>query len=407
MPVSRRSFLQALGLAGAGAATAPLVGAPAWGAPAWGSPAWGAALGGRGREALAAGDAPGAPLGDSLGAPAPRALQLDSNENPRGPAAAALAGARAMLGEGARYPDEPVRALREAVAAAHGVRAEQVLLGCGSTELLRVAVDAYAGPTRPVVTAAPTFETVARRAEMLRVPVAAVPVDRALRLDLDAMAARAAGAGVVYVCNPNNPTGTLHGAAAVRDFVARVRPAAPDALVVLDEAYHEYVEDPAYATAAPLAAAEPGVLVVRTFSKAYGLAGLRVGYAVGHPATVARLAPHVLPLSLNAVGIAAAHAALGDAGLAARERRLNREARDYAARAFARAGFAVVPSEANFLMVDVRRDPRAFQAACRARGVLVGRPFPPLATHARVSVGTLDEMRRAVPVCLEVLGGAT
>jgi histidinol-phosphate aminotransferase len=145
------------------------------------------------------------------------------------------------------------------------------------------------------------------------------------------------------------------------------------------------------------------VLVVRTFSKAYGLAGLRVGYAVARPDTIARLAPHRLGLAVTALGAAAARAALADRGVAARERRLNAEARTVTVRAFERLGYRVAPSQTNFVMVDVRRDARRFQEACRAHDVLVGRPFPPLVTHARVSIGTLDEMRAAMPVFERVL----
>jgi histidinol-phosphate aminotransferase len=393
VPVSRRSFLQFLGLTGAGAAGAPLVAAPLFGT--------------RGHEALAAALAdPAAGAAGAASRAADRALRLHSNENPRGPGAAALDAVRAALGDASRYAGAGPDALRAEVAASHGVPADHVLLGCGSTELLRVAVDAYAGPGRAVVVGAPTFEEPARRAAVVGAPVHAVPVDAALRLDLDAMAARARGAGLLFLNNPNNPTGTLHPAAAVAACVGRVRAEAPGTAVVVDEAYHEYVDDPGYATALPLALAHPDVLVVRTFSKAYGLAGLRVGYAVARPDTIARLAPHRLGLSVNALGAAAARAALADRGVAARERRLNAEARLFTARAFERLGYRVAPSQANFVMVDVRRDARHFQEACRARDVLVGRPFPPLATHARVSIGTLDEMRAAVPVFERVLAEA-
>ena len=381
MSLSRRRFVRALSLGGAAGLGAPLVSA-------------------RGREALAGtldDVAPAAP-----GAPTP--IRLSSNENPHGPAPASMrAVERALRVDAARYPGGPERLLAEAVAAAHGVTPEHVLLGAGSGDVLRMAVYACTAPARALVTGAPSFEDPVRYAELVGAPVHAVPVDGALGLDLDAMVARSAGAGLVFLCNPNNPTATVHPAAAVRDFAAAVHRRSPETVVLVDEAYHEFAEAPGYATAVPLALADPRVVVARTFSKVYGLAGLRIGYAVGQPATIARLRRQRLSNSVNALGAAAALAALGDAGFAAAQVRLNREAREWTRAELARAGFASPPSHTNFVMVDIGRDARAFQQACQARGVLVGRPFPPLATQARISIGTMDEMRAALPIIRSVL----
>jgi histidinol-phosphate aminotransferase len=314
-----------------------------------------------------------------------------------------MAGIRAALGEASRYPLTSPEGLRKAIAAAHGVSVDNVLLGCGSTEVLRMAVDAFTSRTRALVTATPTFEVPADRAYVIGAPVDAVPVDAELRLDLPAMAARSAGAGLVFLNNPNNPTGTLHSARAVNDFVRRVLADSPDTTILVDEAYHEYVEDPSYATALPLAMETPRVIVSRTFSKVYGLAGLRVGYAIAHPDTVKAMARHQLDVAVNVLGVSAAQAALADRDLVARERRLNHEAREFTQRFFEAAGYRVAPSHANFFMADIRRDSKDFQGACEKQGVLVGRPFPPLTTHARVSIGTMDEMRAAVEVFKRVL----
>ena len=216
----------------------------------------------------------------------------------------------------------------------------------------------------------------------------------------------AQGAGLVYLANPNNPTGTVHGATAVRDFMRRYARLAANRRLV-DEAYHEYVDDPGYATAMPLALEDPGVLVTRTFSKVFGLAGLRVGYAVGRPESIAALERWRLANGLNALGAAAALVSLPSLAAMhehiARERVLNREARTFTVQALERLGVRVVPSEANFLIADIGRDAKAFQVACRSRGVLVGAPFPPLATYSRISVGTLEEMRRACDAIGDVL----
>jgi histidinol-phosphate aminotransferase len=386
MALSRRSFVRTLGLTGAGVVAAPLVGA-------------------RGREALAAelrrGGAGATPL--ELLASSPRLIRVSSNENPRGPSAAAMAGIRGALGEASRYPLTTPEGLRKAIAAEHGVSVDNVLLGCGSTEVLRMAVDAFTSRARALVTATPTFEVPADRAHVIGAPVDAVPVDAELRLDLPAMAARSAGAGLVFLNNPNNPTGTLHPARAVDDFVRRVLADSPSTTILIDEAYHEYVEDPSYATALPLAMETPRVVVSRTFSKVYGLAGLRVGYAIAHSDTVKAMARHQLDVAVNGLGVAAAQAALADRDLVPRERRLNHEAREFTRRFFEAAGYRVAASQANFLMADIRRDSKEFQGACEKQGVLVGRPFPPLTTHARVSIGTMDEMRAAVEVFKRVL----
>jgi histidinol-phosphate aminotransferase len=386
MTLSRRSFVRALGFSGAGLVSAPLIGA-------------------RGREALAA-ELRRAPRDArllELAQAAPGVIRLSSNENPRGPGSIALEGLRGALGEASRYPGATAEELRRALAGFHRVHVDQMLLGCGSTEILRVAVDAFTSPSRHLVTAAPTFEEVADRAQVIRTRVDAVPVDADLRLDLAAMAARARGAGLVFLNNPNNPTGTLHGARAINDVVARVLRESPETTILIDEAYHEYVEDPAYATALPLALEHPRVIVARTFSKAYGIAGLRIGYAIAHRETLDRMAPHMLGVAINVLGSGAARAALTDHAGVERERRLNAEARDFTRRWFESAGYRVADSRTNFLMVRIRRDAKQFQEACRAQDVLVGRPFPPLIDHARISIGTMDEMRAAVDVFRRVL----
>ena len=394
MHVSRRGFVKAAGAGGVGLLAAPLMGA-------------------RGSEAAREWALPGGELTPfasderaALRLAAPEALRLDSNENPNGPGAAALDAVRSMFTEAPRYPDLTSAAVLQAIAAHHRVPAENVLVGCGSGEILRMASYAFTTPKRALVTGAPSFEDPVRHSEMMGAPIRAVPVDASLRLDLDAMLAQVAGAGMVFLCNPNNPTGTVHGAAAVRDFIAEVHRRAPECVVMVDEAYHEYVDDPDYATAVPIALADPNVIVVRTFSKVYGMAGLRAGYVVGQPATLARMARHRLPNAINVLAAAAAVATLPDAEHLAREQRQNRDAREFTRKALAEMGFAAPPSSANFIMVPIGRDARVFRDACRQKGVLVGRPFPPLLTHARISIGTMDEMKRAVGVFRQVLAGA-
>jgi histidinol-phosphate aminotransferase len=270
-----------------------------------------------------------------------------------------------------------------------------------------MAVDAFTSPTRGLVAGLPTFESPAARARQLRRPVVEVPVDsKTLELDLGLVAERARDAGLVFVCNPNNPTGLLHPAKAMRDFVARTRTLAPEATILIDEAYHDYVDDASYETAVPMALADSRVIVTRTFSKAYGMAGIRLGYAVGHAEAMKALAPWRLGNSVNLLAFAAGEAALRAAGALEAERSRNAAARAFTAKGFSAMGFTVAPSQANFVFVDIGRDARSFQEACRAEGVMVGRAFPPCDTWTRVSIGTMAEMERAAGVFRTLLAAA-
>lgn len=357
------------------------------------------ALAARGHEAwLASLDA--APASGAAALPAiPSAIRLNSNENAYGAAPAALEGVRAVFSEANRYPFIYDEALIQKVAAFHHATKDQILLGCGSTEILRVAANAFTSPTRAVVMADPTFESLGRFAEREGAPVTRVPLDAALRHDLPRMLDAAKGAGLVYICNPNNPTATIASAAAVADFVATVP---PTAVVLIDEAYHHFVVDSAYQTAIPLALSHPNVVVMRTFSKIFGLAGLRIGYAIGPKELIQKMAQHKLPSSTNALGLAASIASLEDEAHVGKQRDLNREARTLLVREVEHLGYRVAESHANFVMIEVRRDSRGFAADCAKRGVLIGRPFPPLTNYARVSVGTLPETQKFVEVFRDV-----
>jgi histidinol-phosphate aminotransferase len=384
MPVSRRSFLGTLSPAAAAY-----------------SPAFVAA---RGREAFTAqGASTPAPPGGA-------AIQLDSNENPLGPGPAAMDALTRAFVDAGRYPTNArpsMGDLREAIARRASVRPENVSMGSGSWELLRIAVRLYTSPSRPLVTAAPTFEMPEKTAEQLGVGVRRVPVDKDGRLDLEAMAQAARWAGLVFLCNPNNPTSTLHPARAVADFVARVGQESPDTAILIDEAYHDYVTDPSYATAVPLALEHPNVFVARTLSKAYGMAGMRVGYAIGQKRTMEGFNRWGITFNQNSLAVAAAIASLEDPAHIEAERARNTEARAFTTRIFKDMGFRVMDSQANFVFVDIGRPAKGFKEDCARRGILVGREFPPLhKTHARVSVGTIDEMQRAGVVIAEVLGGS-
>ena len=379
MTYSRRKFFQAAGAGAVGSLLVPWVS-------------------GRGLEALTL-DGISADGTSSLA----DAIRLNSNENPNGPGSVALDAIRSALGEANCYPRASATELRSAIAKSFGLKDENVVLGCGSSDILRANMYAFTGPGRSLVTASPSYESPPADAKRLGATVHEVPVTGDLRLDLDAMADAARGAGLVFLCNPNNPTSTVHGAGAIRRFVARMRDDSPATTILIDEAYHEYVDDPSYATSLPLALENPRVVIVRTFSKVYGLAGMRVGYALGDASTIKNIAPHVLNLGVNHLAASAAVAGLDARAHIEQERVLNRAARAWAMRALSDAGFPAADSQSNFLMVNLRRDAQAFRDACKRDGVLVGRPFPPLDNYVRISVGTMAEMQAAMDVFRRVL----
>jgi histidinol-phosphate aminotransferase len=337
----------------------------------------------------------------------PGTLLLHNNENPLGPGPAVLDAVRAALGTGGpagRYAWTMVPELHAAIADRFGVNPENVVTGCGSTQVLRVAVQVFTSPARPLVAGQLTYEECAGYAGLIGTPVRAIPLDRALQLDLDAMAEAARGAGLVFLNNPNNPTGALLSGDAVDRFIERVFSVAPESVVLIDEAYHDYVTDKSHRTQVPRAIKDPRVIVARTFSKAHGMAGMRVGYAIGHPDTIKRLEWEG-PDAMNVAGIVAATASIKDQARLDREQARNTEARRFTIDWFARGGFPSIDSQTNFIFVDIKRPAKGFRDACREQGVLVARDFPPFEkSHVRISVGTLDEMKRAVDVFGRVLG---
>jgi histidinol-phosphate aminotransferase len=307
-----------------------------------------------------------------------------------------------------RYPTNarPSSAnLRETIARKLSVRPDNVALGSGSWELLAAGVRLFTSSSRHLVTASPSFEQPERMAEQLGVGVKRVPVDAEGRLDLERMALAARHSGLVFFCNPNNPTGTVHGARAVAEFVTRVKRESPDTAILIDEAYHDYVGDPSYATALPLALEYPNVFIVRTLSKAYGMAGLRVGYAVGQTRTIDGFNRWAITFNQNSLAQAAAIASLEDPAHIAAENARNAEVRQATTTHLRGLGYKVMDSHTNFVFVDIGRPARDFKEACAQKGVRVGRDFPPLEkTCARISLGTMEEMKRANAVFASVLG---
>ncbi len=390
MPLSRRDFLATTAAVSAGIAAYPMIT-------------------GRGSEALLAQqqgvDPIAARRADRALASAPGMIRIDSTENPNGPGARAFEAMRSTFDLANRYPVTLEDELSAEIARTLGVKSENIMLGCGSGEILRSSVQAFTSPTRALVSPMPSFELAADYARFIGSPVKSPRVDGKLKLDLDAMADAAKGAGLVYVCNPNNPTATVHGKAAIVGLLDRVGKSSPTTMVLIDEAYHEYVEDPSYATSIPLVMDNPRAYVTRTFSKVFGMAGMRVGYAVGRPEVIARMKGWMLGSNVNQLALAAAKTTVGDLARIADEKKKNHDAKVFTAKAFASMGYEVVPSDANFMMIDIKRDAKAFKAECIKKGVAIGRPFPPLTTYVRVGVGTMAEMQKAVEVFRTTLAG--
>jgi histidinol-phosphate aminotransferase len=376
-PQSRRQFARTLA-AGVGASLVPP----------------GLAVGGSQAPARATGTPHDPTSGATLPPEAPRspaAVRLDSNENPYGPCPAALAAMARAQHVAARYPDAAEDRVVEAIARLHGLDPENVVLGCGSGEILKMADMAFLDGGKRVVAAEPTFEAVLLYAQVMQVEPVKVPLTRDFRHDLPRMAAACDGStGLVYVCNPNNPTGTIVTGDELTAFLDKVP---KSAVVLVDEAYHHFVEDSRYASASEWVAQRPNLVVCRTFSKIYGLAGMRLGYGIGSKERVEAMRARKIWSNANAAVLEAALASLQDATLVPQKRRQMNDTRRWLCRELERDGRRFIPSEANFVMIDVGGDVLPVIAALRERRILAGRKFPSLPNWLRVSIGTPEEVQ--------------
>src|SRR5829696_7617582 len=346
--------------------------------------------------------------------PGVEAIRISSNENPLGPGKAAIDAILGKFPEANRYPfnSTPLDAdLEILIAKLNNGKRENVVLGVGSQELLKNAVRVFMSPTRHLVEASPTYGNCSQQAKQLGWTVKTAPVDSStLRTDLAALLPLVNGAGLVYLCNPNNPTGTINSGKEISDFVAEVRKASPTTAILIDEAYCDYVTDPSFQTAMALALATPNVLVARTFSKAYGMAGVRIGYAVADAATTRKMAAYRMPYNVNTFGVAAAVASLKDPQHIKDESARNKGVRDFTVKALADLGYRSTDSQTNFIFTEIGKTMTAaqFRDQCAAKGVMVGRDFPPLEKQwARISLGTMEEMQKATEVFRSVLKSTT
>ena len=328
------------------------------------------------------------------------AIRLHSNENPAGPSEAARRAMIEAFDLGGQYPAEHYRKLAVKIAEKEGVTPEHVVIGAGSSEVLRMAGTAYGLGGAEILTAFPTYEGMERAARQIGAYVHRVPLNDDLAADLEEMNSRTTQAvKLVFLCNPNNPTGVVLPGNEVKAFCEEV---SRRAVVFVDEAYHEYVDDPAYSSMIDLVRGGENVIVSRTFSKIFGLAGLRVGYGIARPDIAERLRAFRTGSGINILGLHAALTSYTDTDHVTKSREVNAAGKTYVTGALREAGFRVLPSQTNFIFFHLGSDVREFGAVMRENGIRVGRPFPPYLDWCRLSIGTLDEMKQFVKAFGEV-----
>jgi histidinol-phosphate aminotransferase len=325
-------------------------------------------------------------------------VKINANEFPEGPSERALAALAEAARQGNRYQYPETEALVETAAALERLGPEHFAVYPGSSLALHHAVIAFTSPARALVVAEPGYEAAAFAATFIGAPVVRVPLRADAAHDLPAMlaASRKQPVGLFYVCNPNNPTGTVTPRAAIDALVA----AAPrDSVVLLDEAYIHLCDEP---RGVDLVRTGKNVVLLRTFSKIFGMAGLRAGFAMARKDLLARMTPWNTG-AMPATATAAARAALGEHEVLEARKRGNAARRTDLMRFFDAHGFRYTPSVANHLMVDARMPTPDVIAAMKQRNVYVGRPWPVWPTHVRVSIGSAQDMERFKSAFLEVV----
>jgi histidinol-phosphate aminotransferase len=327
------------------------------------------------------------------------AILLDSNENPLGPSIGAREAMSAIIPDGGRYRDELSDELIQLFAQQEGLKPEYIRLYAGSTEPLHYTVLAYTSPAKSYVTADPGFEAGMFMSRISGARVVAVPLTKAYAHDVHAMLAAAPDAGVIYICNPNNPTGTLTPRSEI-EYVVENKP--KGAVVLVDEAYLHFSDAP---TTLDLVKADKDVIVLRTFSKVYGLAGIRCGFAVGRPDLLERLdnfGGNFMPIT----AVVAATASLKDPQLATERKRINASVRSETFQWLDRNGYNYIPSQSNCFMLDTRRPARTVVASMAQQNVMIGRVWPAMPSWTRITVGTHEEMAHFQSAFKQAMDGA-
>jgi histidinol-phosphate aminotransferase len=316
-------------------------------------------------------------------------VRLGSNENLRGPSPKVIEVLKQHPSRnlGLGYPPPNQAAFTDTIATMYGAKPQNVITATGSGAILTAAVMAYCDGNHALVTGDPSYGSPAGTAQRIKAPVKFIPVDaKSLALDLEGMIRASIGAGLVFLCNPNNPTSAVQTTADIEQTVRTIKQRSPETGILIDEAYLDYATLPGSGTMVKLALELPGVFVSKTFSKAYGMAGMRMGYGIGQPETMQKVGRAWGLGDINELQAVAGVAALTDTAHMEWERQENKRVRDWTQAQFREMGFDSPPSETNFIFVNIRRPAVEFRDACRARGIAVGRDFPPRAPSSTIRV---------------------
>ena len=326
-------------------------------------------------------------------------VRLSANENPYGPSPKAFQAITESFGLACRYPDEHNNVLIDKLAKLNGVNHDQILLGDGSGEILKLCAETFTGPQNgKLVAADPTFEAILNNASANGAEVVKIPLTSTFAHDLPKMLAVAKG-GVIYVCNPNNPTASITPKEELRDFIAKTP---RETMILVDEAYFHYANSPDYESVISLVKEYPNLIVSRTFSKIYGMAGLRCGYCVAQKETIERMRRNQMWDSVNCMALAAATASLDDPDQVTNGKRSTNEAKQFTISELDKIGYKQIPSQANFIMFDCKKPVVPLIKAMKERNVHVGRLFPALPNHMRVTIGKKSEMETFLAAFREV-----
>jgi histidinol-phosphate aminotransferase len=323
----------------------------------------------------------------------PGVIRLSQNENAYGPSEKVLAAMREASPEGNRYPGTEYDSLISKIARLHRVRPEQIVLGCGSSEVLRLVAEEFLGPAKRFLQASPTFPLAGHFAQSVGAEVVSVPLNKMYEHDLETILARSgASTGLVYICNPNNPTSTLTPRRDIEAFISKLP---GKTMVLIDEAYHHFAgETSAYASFLDRPVGDPRVMVTRTFSKIYGLAGMRVGYLVAAPEIASRLSARRLMFGVGVVSAQSAGAALDDSEYVALAVRRNaRDRQEFMNQVNARM-MRALDSHTNFVMLNPGRPAHEVFEHLNKNNILVAPPVPQMNQYIRVSLGIPAEMRQ-------------
>ncbi len=329
---------------------------------------------------------------------------LDANENPEGPPRSSIDAITQGAAATARYHFDEFEAFSAAIAKSEEVKPDQVMFGVGSSEILNAAVGAFTSASRPLITAVPTFEVPVELTRSLGRNVIQVALTDKWGFPVKTLAEQAAnaGGGLIYICNPNNPTASLTPKADIAWLASNLP---PNTVLLLDEAYIHFARPADVESGMRYVQQDKNVLVTRTFSKIYGMAGARVGFGCARPQLIQAMMPfkdNIVPI----LGLRAATAALNEApALIPKRRATMARIRGELCAWLRQKNFAYIDAHANFVMFDIRRDVREFGAAMLRKGVAVGRPFPPMNTMLRITLGTDQEMAKFREVFGQVYSG--